>query len=371
MAVEIFRNWLDGRRVLVTGHTGFKGSWLTLWLSSLGAKVTGLSLPPDQGEDAIFDRAEIARTCDSRFGDIRDYSVVENVIDEVRPEFVFHLAAQALVRPAYADPLGTFATNVMGTAHVLEAARKVGSVRALVCVTTDKVYRNRETSEAFTEDHELGGSDPYSASKAAAEMVARAYMHTLIAVSDDLELATARGGNVVGGGDWSKDRIIPDIIRAWRSKQPLVLRSPNAIRPWQHVLELCFGYMMLAYRLDKGRDATQEGRHDFRGEWNFGPETGNEITVLSLVQGIVRNLGEADYPIEYEKSELYESTYLRLNSSHSKAGLGWCPLLDIDETIEWTVKWYKDYQGNVHSARELMLAQIGRYGDLISENIQV
>jgi CDP-glucose 4,6-dehydratase len=371
MAMQQLQGWLDGKRVLVTGHTGFKGSWLTLWLASLGADVTGVSLLPDQGEDNLFDRAEISKFCNGYILDIRDSASVARVFTDNKPEVVFHLAAQALVNTSYALPIETFSTNVMGTANILEAARKSPSVKSLVCVTTDKVYKNAEKNLAFDENDELGGADPYSASKSAAEMVAASYMQTLVPPDGTMQLATARGGNVIGGGDWSQNRLIPDLVRAWHRGEPLVLRNPRATRPWQHVLELCFGYIFLAYRLDLGDITQKKSRSYYRGAWNFGPEASNEIAVSDLVSGMTKALGQPSYPVVIQPSALHESHYLRLNSTKSKSELGWRPLLTMDETIEWTLHWYQKYLENFEIAQTLMSDQISNYQRLITSSIRI
>jgi CDP-glucose 4,6-dehydratase len=233
-----------GKRVLVTGHTGFKGGWLTLWLSRMGADITGLSLPPST-KPSLFDLAKIGAHCHSHELDIRDYAAVEAVVREAKPEIIFHLAAQPLVRASYRDPLETFSTNVMGTANVLNALRLEGSARVIVAITTDKVYQNKEWPFPYREDDVLGGHDPYSASKAASELVIASYSASYLA-EKGMAVASARAGNVIGGGDWSEDRLIPDAVRAWQSGATLDIRRPNATRPWQHVLEPLSGYLVLA-----------------------------------------------------------------------------------------------------------------------------
>lgn len=354
-----------GERVLVTGHSGFKGSWLTRWLTQLGAVVVGVSQPPDQGADNLFDQARIGDHCSQSYWvDIRNYEELSSIFEQHRPRVVFHLAAQALVRRAYGDPLDTFSRNVMGTANVLEAARQTSSVNALVCVTTDKVYNNQEWHWPYRESDSLGGVDPYSASKSAAELVARAYMMTLRDTNRHYALATARGGNVIGGGDWSVDRIVPDIVRAIRAGDPLQLRHPSAVRPWQHVLELCYGYLVLATRLRHGwreRDAQPDS---FIGAFNFGPEPLSEMTVEALVRSLLRAWQKEDHPIELGQSGLHESRYLRLDSSKAKREIGWRPFLTFDETIELTANWYRRYL-NGENAAALLDEQIYRYEQII------
>lgn len=369
MTLDLVRKSYEGARVLVTGHTGFKGAWLTAWLSALGAEVVGIALDPDQGENNLFDRAELSSLCaaDHRV-DICDEKRVREIFTDMQPEFVFHLAAQALVRPAYADPVETFRTNVLGTAHILEAARQTGSVAATVCVTTDKVYENNEWEWPYRENDRLGGIDPYSASKSAAEMVARAFMHTL-STPDGREhnMATARGGNVVGGGDWSTDRIVPDIIRSIQEKETLVLRNPGAIRPWQHVLELCYGYLLLGHRLSQGWLARQKAPGDFNGSWNFGPGWENEITVAELVSIMLKTWGETDVQIEQQPSVLHESQYLKLDTTKARIELGWASLLGPEATFSWTTEWYRGFFQAPDEARKITQAQIGEFEKLIEQ----
>lgn len=336
------------RRVLVTGHTGFKGSWLTAWLQALGAEVTGLSLAPDQGPDNLFDRAGIAGSCRSRIGDIRDPGAVTAAFEEARPEIVLHLAAQPLVQQSYRDPVGTIATNVLGTAHVLEAARLCASVQAVVCVTTDKVYRNHEWAWPYRESDELGGYDPYSASKAAAEMVARTYRTALAPKDRPFALASARGGNVLGGGDWSANRLVPDMVRALRGGVPLEIRHPDAVRPWQHVLDLCYAYLLIGAVLwERAEGADVEG-------WNIGPDPGVSIPVRALVDLFFRDWGAAEYPVTLGRSANFESHTLALDSSLARARLGWAPVLGPEDTVRLTSDWYRGYVEAPERARALL-----------------
>ena len=368
--LQLIKQLVAGKSVLVTGHTGFKGSWLSAWLASMGARVTGIALAPDQGEDNIFERARIKEQCTaSHLQDICEAPRVAEIFAAARPQIVFHLAAQPLVRRAYREPLVTFATNVMGTANVLEAARATPSVSAVVCVTTDKVYANNEWCWPYRESDALGGIDPYSASKAAAEMVARAYMTTLLPTDRPYQMATARGGNVIGGGDWAEDRIVPDIVRSIRADRPLVIRNPGATRPWQHVLELCFGYLILAMRLSEGRAETSATPAAFSGAWNFGPDANHEIRVSSLIERVLHAWGRPDFPIESQGSNLHESRFLRLDSSKARTELGWRPVLQPDETFDWTASWYRSFLGNEATAAELIGAQITAYEDLISRRV--
>jgi len=352
----------EGRRVLVTGHTGFKGSWLAAWLSHLGAQVIGVALAPEENEDGLFRVADIESVCkEHHLIDIRNGEAVANIVAKSQPEIVFHLAAQALVRRSYADPVETFSTNVLGTVNVMEAARKTSSVRSLVCVTTDKVYQNNEWFWPYRENDRLGGKDAYSASKAAAELVASVYMDALAPDDRQYCAATARGGNVIGGGDWAEDRIVPDIIRAIRSESPLVLRNPGAIRPWQHVLELCNGYLVLAARLYSGWAERTAPSESFVGAWNFGPNPEHELSVGNLVNLMLDVWGKYDQSQEVVPSELHEATHLRLDSSKSISMLGWRTQLSPVETVQWTAEWYKEYLDGNRSARDIMFSQITKF----------
>ena len=342
-----------GERVLVTGHTGFKGAWMSSWLLADGVELAGLSLAPETDRPSLYADLDLAGRMASTIGDIRDFATVQRVFQSFRPTVVFHLAAQALVRRSYADPLETFGSNVMGTAHVLEAARACDSVKALVCVTTDKVYDNKEWAWGYREIDPLGGKDPYSASKAAAEIVAGAYMQTLMPTAR-LKMATARGGNVIGGGDWSLDRLVPDIIRSAAAGQPLTLRNPGAVRPWQHVLELVRGYLVLGGRLLDG-DASAVTA------WNFGPNPENEVDVGALVDAVRTRWGPGAPEVRIEPSPLKEANYLRLDIAKAAAGLNWRPVLGFAETIALTADWYRAYQNDPTSARAQVETQIKAY----------
>jgi CDP-glucose 4,6-dehydratase len=347
-----FRGFFKGIKVLVTGHTGFKGAWLAHWLKSEGARVGGLSLEPEQKPN-LFAAANIASGMDSTICDIRDMAAVEMEFRRFQPELVFHLAAQALVRRSYRDPLGTLTTNVLGTAHVLEAARRCPSVRGVVCVTTDKCYDNKEWVWGYRETDPLGGKDLYSASKAAAEIVAHAYRQSLLPLDGDrLALATARGGNVIGGGDWSEDRLVPDIVRFLNSGTTIVLRNPNATRPWQHVLDLLHGYLTLGRLL-------LESPKLAAGAWNFGPERGNEVTVEHLANRFGGAYGGgADMRVEVAPSELAEAHALKLDISKATAMLPWKPLLDFEQTITLTASWYRGFHREGRDAAAMLTEQI-------------
>jgi CDP-glucose 4,6-dehydratase len=351
-----FRGYFRGVKVLVTGHTGFKGSWLSHWLKSEGAEVAGLSLPPEEnGQPNLFSAANVAAGMDSTLGDIRDLSAVATLLRRVEPDLVFHLAAQALVRRSYRDPLGTITTNVVGTANVLEAARACPSVRALVCVTTDKCYENKEWVWGYRETDPLGGKDLYSASKAAAEIVTHAYRQSLLPLDGDrLAIATARGGNVIGGGDWSEDRLVPDIVRFLNSDSPIVLRNPSATRPWQHVLDLLNGYLTL------GR-ALLEDPKLASGAWNFGPDRDNEVTVEHATRRFAAAYGGSTAQIEVIPSELAEAHALKLDISKATAGLPWKPRLDFEASIALTASWYRQFHREGRDAGAILAEQIDGY----------
>lgn len=340
-----------GRRVLVTGHTGFKGVWLTLWLQRLGAEVHGLALPPGSSPSLY----ELVSPWDAdrfHFLDIRNAEAVRKAVDAANPEIVFHLAAQALVRSAYREPVEAIATNVLGTAHVLDAIRHTASVQAAVIVTTDKVYENPETGHPFVETDRLGGKDPYSNSKACSELVTQCFIDSYFKPAKRPAVATARAGNVVGGGDWSTDRLIPDVVRAWSAGEKVSVRYPQAVRPWQHVLEPVAGYMTLARKLiERPQEAPTAV--------NFGPDPDNFLTVadvLGLIDTAIQGRGWEQAPGQHPP----EAASLTLDSSLAATSLAWKPRLTKQETFTWTANWYRDYSGGA-SARDLVLQQIEHY----------
>ena len=319
-----------GRRVLITGHTGFKGSWLAIWLSRLGAQVSGVALPPST-TPSLFDLARIRELVDGHVCDIRDAVRLRAVVRNADPEVVFHLAAQPLVRASYREPVTTFSTNVMGTVHVLEALRGLASLRVAVMVTTDKVYRNREWAYAYREDDALGGHDPYSASKAASEIALACYRDSFLA-PQGVALASARAGNVIGGGDWSEDRLLPDAVRAWSRGQVLEIRRPEAMRPWQHVLEPLAGYLTLARRLwdDPG----------LAGAWNFGPASDEAASVRTLVDMAARDWQGARTRFAALEHGQHEAGCLALEVGKARAGLGVRPRWSLALAVPKTMAWY-------------------------------
>lgn len=321
-----------GRRVLVTGHTGFKGSWLLILLEALGARVTGLSLAPDT-MPSMFDLIGGGSLCDHHIADIGDAAAVEAIVRQAAPEIVLHLAAQPLVRASYADPLATYRTNVMGTAHVLEACRKVPSVSTIVSITTDKCYANDGRTEAYREDAPLGGHDPYSNSKACAELVSACWRDSFLA-QRGTGLATARAGNVIGGGDWSTDRLVPDAIRAFSEGRALEIRNPDAIRPWQHVLEPLTGYLLLAQAL-----ATEPLR--FASGWNFGPAPADMASVREVIGLLAAHWGVTQRWTTQPGDHPHEAAMLTLDSSAAADALGWRPRLSLDRALALTADWYR------------------------------
>lgn len=342
--MKLFGDIYRGRRVLLTGHTGFKGSWLALWLSELGAKVTGVALPPDT-EPNHWDLLHLP--IDDRRLDIRQPDALMAIVKEVKPEIVFHLAAQPLVRRSYREPLETWSTNVMGTAHVLEASRQTPSVRAIVVVTTDKCYENHEWPWGYREIDPLGGRDPYSASKAGAELVAASYRTAFFNTDSAPLLATARAGNVIGGGDWSEDRLIPDLIRALEKNQSLEIRLPQATRPWQHVLESLSGYLLLGQKL-------RDGDRNFAEAWNFGPEPEGNRTVSEVLGKLKQYWPTLRWHVT-DRPRPHEATLLYLDSSKARSQLHWRTVWHIDAALEKTAAWYRAWleDGQVISRKQL------------------
>jgi len=346
-------NWSD-KDVFLTGHTGFKGSWLALWLHSLGARVHGYALAPPTSP-SIFDVASVASTLASDVrSDIAESGRLSQAMADARPEVVFHLAAQPLVRASYTDPLSTFATNVMGTANVLQAVRSVPSVKAVVIVTTDKVYHNREWVHPYREDDRLGGHDPYSASKAAAEIVT-ASMRDSFFRGSAVRIATARAGNVIGGGDWAADRLVPDCLKCFAADEPARLRFPNAVRPWQHVLEPLAGYLALAASLLETRNG------DHATAWNFGPDMADNASVGDVARRLAARWGEPARVIcEENEGHPHEAGLLTLDNSAARHHLGWQPRWHLDITLEKTLAWHKAWLAG-ESMQDLCLRQIQAY----------
>jgi CDP-glucose 4,6-dehydratase len=338
------------KRVLLTGHTGFKGAWMALWLHRLGAKVTGIALPPTT-MPSLFKLAKVELLAASHFCDIRDTGKLAKAVAGANPEIVFHLAAQALVRPSYRDPLVTFAINLQGTANILETLRSLDSVRAVVAITTDKVYRDVEHTDPHREDDPLGGHDPYSASKAAAEIVIASYRDAFFA-EKGVAVASARAGNVIGGGDWSEDRLIPDAIRAWERGKILQVRHPEAVRPWQHVLEPLAGYLILAEKL-----WDQPG---LAGAYNFGPEITEAATVRQVVELARTNHGAGEVAWGDSNEGPRETNWLSLDITKARSKLGVTPRWTLPESVARALQWYRR-QAEGADARTLCVADIAAY----------
>ncbi len=344
-----------GRRVFLTGHTGFKGSWLGLWLVGMGAKVTGFALAPPT-QPSLFELARVAEGMTSLTGDIRDAEALGKAMRDAQPELVIHMAAQSLVRASYDDPVGTYATNVMGTAHVFEAVRGCSSVRAVLSVTSDKCYENREWMWGYREHDAMGGYDPYSSSKGCAELVTSAYRRSFFNPQDyaahKVAVASARAGNVIGGGDWAADRLVPDAMRAFLGNAALEVRNPRSIRPWQHVLEPLNGYLQLCQQLLGDQAAT------FAEGWNFGPHSESERPAQDLLAITQKLWGEgAIWTDVGNASQPHEAHFLRLDCTKARVALHWQPLYRLEQALALTVEWYKAYQAKA-DLRTLTLRQI-------------
>jgi CDP-glucose 4,6-dehydratase len=349
------RDFYNGKRIFLTGHTGFKGSWMSLLLAHLGAEVHGFALPPVNMRGNLFEHLAIGgRIARSTYGDIRDADALEAAMAAARPDIVLHMAAQPLVRASYRDPLETWQTNILGTVHLFEAIRRQNTCRTVLNITTDKCYENSEWIWPYRENDRLGGHDPYSASKACAELVTTSYRRSFFADSG-IHLASARAGNVIGGGDFSQDRLIPDIVESVMRGEMVTLRSPDAIRPWQHVIEVVSGYLMLAARLH-----TEGAR--FATAYNFGPDDLHPITVEALTRMFISTLGRGEYRIERD-DRLHETLTLRLDNSQIKHAIGWRPRYTQEEAIQLTADWFGDYfaKADMHA---VTLRQITQYLDL-------
>jgi CDP-glucose 4,6-dehydratase len=351
-----FSNTYRGKRVLVTGHTGFKGAWLCEWLLSLGANVSGFALQPPTNP-ALFDQLELLDRINDCRGDIRDAAAIAERVRCVNPEFIFHLAAQPLVRLSYDQPVETYSTNVMGTVHLLEAARQLNCRCTIIAVTTDKCYENREWVHSYREEDPMGGHDPYSSSKGAAELVIAAYRRSYFSSQNSgIRLASVRAGNVIGGGDWALDRIVPDCIRALSKNQAIVVRNKVATRPWQHVLEPLSGYLWLGSQLSKGDTQSPALASGF----NFGPALSSNRTVADLVDEITKHWpGQVDYQIN--PNAVHEAKLLNLAIDKSQHYLGWCPVWGFNRTIEETVGWYLRNQQDRKHGTAAAIGQIAAY----------
>jgi CDP-glucose 4,6-dehydratase len=336
---KVNQDFWNGKRVFLTGHTGFKGSWLTLWLDSIGASVKGYSLEPITSP-SLYDILDLNNIIESEIGDIRDLIKLKKSIDAFKPEIVIHMAAQPLVRHSYKEPIDTYSTNIMGTINVLEAIRSCSSVKAVVVVTTDKVYENKEWPWGYRENEPLGGYDPYSSSKACAELVTAAYRQSFFSLSDSPSVATARAGNVIGGGDWSEDRLIPDAIRAFDQNLPIVIRNPHSTRPWQHVLEPLSGYLILAEKL------YSEGKK-YAQAWNFGPEDTDCKSVKWILDELIKIWGSNASWVLDGKAQPHEAHLLKLDCSKAKNELNWYPKWEIRKVLGTIKNWNTNFrEGN-------------------------
>ena len=350
MEFELFRNKI----VLIIGHTGFKGSWLALWLESLGAKIVGVALDPTS-IPSHFEVAEFSEILEDHRIDIRNCDAIKNLVAQIQPDFVFHLAAQAFVRQSYEDPVLTYQTNAMGTLNLLEGLRLLKKKCSAVLITSDKCYNNFEWVWGYRETDELGGNDPYSASKGAAELIIRSLIKSFFPIDGPVRIAIGRAGNVIGGGDWSQGRIVPDCVYSWKNEESVKLRNPNATRPWQHVLEPLSGYLNLATEMSR--------RSELHGEpFNFGPPSHQNHTVLELVQAMSRYWDK----VRWEEGsgcekKLYESGLLKLNCDKALHQLNWQAVLNFQETVRMTAEWYKSYYENPTMINHLTLSQIREY----------
>jgi CDP-glucose 4,6-dehydratase len=341
----------NNKKVFLTGHTGFKGSWLSLLLNQLGAEVFGYSLSPPTNPN-IYEQANISNDISSVTEDVRNLEKLKNSLSDFNPDIVLHLAAQSLVRESYQYPVTTFDTNIMGTVNILEAVRNSKSVKAFVNITSDKCYKNKEQDAGYVESDELGGHDPYSNSKACAELVTSSYQASYFDSMEHINVASARAGNVIGGGDWATDRLIPDLIRSFINNEKTIIRNPDAIRPWQHVLEPLSGYLLLAERLFD--DAS------FSGSWNFGPNIEDAKPVSWIADELTQQWGNNASWTTDEQEHPKETHTLHLNSSKSREVLGWSPKLPLDQALEWTLDWYQSYVNN-DSIRAITDTQIKNY----------
>lgn len=353
--------WKD-KRVFLTGHTGFKGAWLSLWLHSIGARVTGYALDPPT-EPSLFKLLNLNELIEFRIADIRDLQTLASEMGKAGPEVVIHMAAQPLVRDSYELPVDTFSTNVMGTVNLLEAVRQTPEVLAVINVTTDKCYENREWDRGYREDESLGGYDPYSSSKACSELVTTAYRQSFFNPDNydahGVAVASARAGNVIGGGDWARDRLIPDSIRSFGKGEKILIRSPEAIRPWQHVLEPLAGYLILARKL------VEDGAM-YAEAWNFGPYSHDEKPVIYLIERLCEGWGDGVGFRVDEAKHPHEATYLKLDCSKAMSRLGWRPQWDLENALNRIIQWYRIYRDG-GDIREICLSQISEYTSLAGE----
>ena len=356
-----FSNIYQNKKVLVTGHNGFKGSWLCLWLNKLGAKVTGIGLP-SQNENSFFKANKISKLVEDLTLDIRDLSSLNDLIIKNQPDFVFHLAAQALVRKSYKDPLETWSTNLVGTLNILESLRSLNKKCSCILITSDKCYENKEWAWGYRENDSLGGPDPYSASKACAELAIKSYVKSFFNNKKNalVKISSARAGNVIGGGDWSEDRIVPDCIKAWSKGEIVQLRSPSSTRPWQHVLEPLSGYLLLGSKLYNNDSLHGES-------FNFGPQIAENNSVLDLVKTMSEFWEKVKWISNEDEMKLYESGLLNLNCDKAFFDLDWHSVLSFKETIRYTIEWYRSFYEDNLNIQNMSLSQIDNYVDLANK----
>ena len=352
----MFDNIYKNKSVLVTGDTGFKGSWLSIWLKEIGANVIGYALEPKTNKDNYV-VCGLEQKINHIDGDMRDFEKLKSVLKKYEPEIVFHLAAQALVLNSYVTPLDTYSSNVMGTANVLEAIRDIKSVKAAVIITTDKCYENKSTMYSYCETDRLGGDDPYSTSKAACELIINSYTKSFFHKANSANIASARSGNVIGGGDWAENRIVPDCMRAFENYEPILIRNPHSIRPWQHVLEPLYGYLKL------GECLLAHGKN-YQGPWNFGPNNKNKITVKKVVEEIIEKMGKGEINASLDSDHPYESSTLSLDISKAINQLKWEPKLDFSEMVQLTVDEYQVYDLQAEQIYQQRLNHIEYYSSL-------
>ena len=357
--MEIRKDFWKDRNVLITGHTGFKGSWLSLWLQAYGANLSGIALAPDDGL-SLFRIAGVAERMKHNVIDIRNYNELQNSINDIKPEIIFHMEAQPFVRKSYLEPIETYETNVIGTVNLLEASRKCNSVKAVVNITTDKCYENFEITRGYKEDDRMGGYDPYSSSKACAELVSAAYRNSFLK-NECISMATVRAGNVIGGGDWSDDRLVPNILNSLESNKDIYVRNPDAVRPWQHVLEPLSGYLFLAEKLYTDNNTI------YADGWNFGPNDEDAKSVRWIVNNMLSIWGSNKKLCKQPGNHPHEANYLKLDISKAKKHLNWYPRLSLNEALNYIVDWHKSFLAG-EDIKSKTLEQIEKYSTLISKN---
>lgn len=355
------KHFWNNKKVLITGHTGFKGSWLTYWLLKMGAKIKGISLPPSTDPNMynlVFTNLDL----ESVFGDIRDLDFLQREIKKFEPDIIIHMAALTIVRESYENPIETFQTNIIGTANILEVARRLKNIRAVLCITSDKCYENKEWHWKYREVDPMGGWDPYSASKGGAELIVSSYRRSFFPrekySSHGVAIATARAGNVIGGGDWSRDRLIPDCVRAFSNQEEVIIRNPDAIRPWQYILDLLHGYLLLAENL------YIEG-NKFIGPWNFGPDDEDEKSVKFILEYLTSHWGNGVSWKLDESPNPHEALYLKLDSSKARYELKWAPKLGLEGVLDFVIEWYQAHYNGAHSVREVTDRQIQNFEKMI------